>query len=622
MAEASIRIRNVSKTYRPDKLLPLSKEMPRPAGGPKEAPRALTDVSFDIRAGQSVGIVGESGCGKTSLAKIIVRMLEPDRGEGSVTFLADDRKWQWGAMSAPERRRLRSRVQYVFQHPGDVLSPRMQAGQIVAEGFAAQLTLRRGRWWGLRQAMRDLRGRALHGHGAPDEIIEMMKSDFELNAAEASSFVRELSGGQAKRVLLAQALAAMGKLGNGSILRAARDLLAKSARARRPAARLLGGIDPDFVRVALREELQDLLARAGRLLASDHGILVLPTDSLHDLASGGEAWPPGQDWLRQVEEAIAHQAEEFEGLGAIDDTDIGLTDEEIAQLLGDRIRDPGAPLPAIPPARLRTALATARANFIAELREARFPLVSPHGLFELQWEDFSPLALNLAPAPAGSGTEAQFAGRLAERIEGPLPDDLEAMLSARIEEIEQAVAQTAGGRTRDYPFPKVLILDEPMRGIDSVNKLKIVRGLQAIREVVTLVVITHDIRILAPLCDRIVVMYDGRIQEVVARRSLPLSAGQPPDGLSDIHPYTAALLSGNIGGGGGIAEAEIPRVEGCRFRGLCPRFRDERAPEDLRQRCLRRAPPLACVEGPDGAPHHIRCWAYVEDEAPHAQLTD
>ena len=608
MAEARIEIRNVSKTYRPDKLLPLSKEMPRPAGGRKEAARALADVSFDIRAGESIGIVGESGCGKTSLAKIIVRMLEPDRGEGSVAFVAGDRSWRWGAMPAAERRRFRSRVQYVFQHPGEVLSSRMPAGKIVGEGFAAQLALRRGRWWAWRQWLRDLRETAVHGRGAPDEIVELMKSDFELEAAEAASFVRELSGGQAKRVLLAKAFAAMGKLSNGSILRAARDLLGPSAGGRRRAARLLGGVDPDFVRVAMRGELEALLARTGGLLASEHGVLALSPDLLDELTSAGARDLAGEVWLGRVEEAVAVKAEELEELGIADDAGVRLTDEEVARLLGDRVRGGGATLPPIPRSRLQAALETERANFIAELREARFPLVSPHGLFEMRWDSFLDLARR--------GGLASLEGR----IEGPLPDDLEAMMSARLEELEQAAARAAGGRARDFPFPKVLILDEPMRGIDSVNKLKIVRGLQAIREVVTLVVITHDIRILAPLCDRIVVMYDGMIQEIVARRSLPLDPGRPAAALKDVHPYTAALVRGDLGAeGSGVAETEIPRVDGCRFRGLCPRFRDERAPEDLRRRCRRRAPPLACVEGSDGASHHIRCWAYAEGETPNAE---
>jgi oligopeptide/dipeptide ABC transporter ATP-binding protein len=99
----------------------------RDGRGPREELRAVDGVSFDVRAGETLGLVGESGCGKTTIARCVLRLVEPNRG--SVVF--DNSNVL--ALGAGELRRLRRRMQMVFQDPFSSLDPRMSVRSIVEE---------------------------------------------------------------------------------------------------------------------------------------------------------------------------------------------------------------------------------------------------------------------------------------------------------------------------------------------------------------------------------------------------------------------------------------------------------------------------------------------------------
>jgi oligopeptide transport system ATP-binding protein len=143
--------------------------------------KAVDDVSFDLHRGETLGIVGESGCGKTTLAKLLVRLESPSAGRA----LFDGR--DIFSLNGPDLRALRRNVQMVMQDPYTSLNPRMTVGDIVGEPFeihpeVAPPGSRRGKV----QALLDLVG---------------------LNPEHISRYPHQFSGGQRQRIGIARALA-------------------------------------------------------------------------------------------------------------------------------------------------------------------------------------------------------------------------------------------------------------------------------------------------------------------------------------------------------------------------------------------------------------------------------
>ncbi len=140
---------------------------------------AVDGVSLDIKIGQTVALVGESGCGKTTTSKIVLRLEIPTRGR--VLFEGTD----VNRMSAAESRDYRRKVQAVFQDPMSSLSPRMRVGMIIAEPMLVNLGLPR------REVMTRV-GEAMESVG--------------LDSTAASMYPHEFSGGQRQRIAIARAL--------------------------------------------------------------------------------------------------------------------------------------------------------------------------------------------------------------------------------------------------------------------------------------------------------------------------------------------------------------------------------------------------------------------------------
>jgi oligopeptide/dipeptide ABC transporter ATP-binding protein len=142
---------------------------------------AVDGVSLYIRPGETLGLVGESGCGKTTLGRAVIRLVEPTIGR--IVFDGQDIT----SLSEREVRPLRRRMQIVFQDPYSSLNPRMTVRDIVGEGIAA---LR------LAKTPRE----------AEDTVVEML-TKVGLGAEVLDRYPHEFSGGQRQRIAIARALA-------------------------------------------------------------------------------------------------------------------------------------------------------------------------------------------------------------------------------------------------------------------------------------------------------------------------------------------------------------------------------------------------------------------------------
>ena len=150
--------------------------------GAKDKPvRAVDDVSFAIRRGETLGLVGESGSGKSTIGRTVLRLLECTAGQ--VLYRGED----IGTLSSEHMRKLRSKLQIIFQDPYASLNPKMRISAILGEALATH---------GLHQ-----------GQGEQDKRIAELLDTVGLRPEQASRFPHEFSGGQRQRIGVARALA-------------------------------------------------------------------------------------------------------------------------------------------------------------------------------------------------------------------------------------------------------------------------------------------------------------------------------------------------------------------------------------------------------------------------------
>ena len=146
--------------------------------------KAVDDVSFEIKRGEALGLVGESGCGKTTLGRCVLRAIDPTEGE--ITLRTSDGEMvDITALDKPQLRQLRKEMQMVFQDPFSSLSPRMTVLDIIGEPLWAQ----------------GVRGQAL------EDRVRELADLVGLNAGHLNRYPNAFSGGQRQRIGIARALA-------------------------------------------------------------------------------------------------------------------------------------------------------------------------------------------------------------------------------------------------------------------------------------------------------------------------------------------------------------------------------------------------------------------------------
>ena len=169
-AEPLLQVRNLKRYY------PIRKGVVARTVGHV---RAVDDISFDVYPGETVGIVGESGCGKSTTGRAVVRLETPTAG--SVVFDGTD----IATLSTARMRRLRTDLQMVFQDPYSSLNPQIRIGDLLAEPLIAHKRLDRTK--------------------AHEKAAEMLAT-VGLPAIYRNRYPHELSGGQRQRVGIARAL--------------------------------------------------------------------------------------------------------------------------------------------------------------------------------------------------------------------------------------------------------------------------------------------------------------------------------------------------------------------------------------------------------------------------------
>ncbi|MDX2049551.1 MAG: ABC transporter ATP-binding protein [Chitinophagaceae bacterium] len=150
-------------------------------GKPKEYIKAVNNISFEVYEGETLGLVGESGCGKTTLGRTLLRLIEPTSGE--IIFKEENLL----KYSKTQLREIRKDVQIIFQDPYSSLNPRLTVGNAIVEPLAVH---------GLYQNNRQRK----------DKVTELLEK-VNLEADHFNRYPHEFSGGQRQRICIARALA-------------------------------------------------------------------------------------------------------------------------------------------------------------------------------------------------------------------------------------------------------------------------------------------------------------------------------------------------------------------------------------------------------------------------------
>ncbi len=143
--------------------------------------QAVDEISFDIKEGETLGLVGESGCGKTTAGRTIIKLLEPTAGE---VIFGEKNIFE---LRKEELRKIRSNIQIIFQDPFSSLNPRMTVGDIIGESLLIHKIIKNKK--------------------EKEQRVKELLETVGLNTGHVTRYPHEFSGGQRQRIGIARALA-------------------------------------------------------------------------------------------------------------------------------------------------------------------------------------------------------------------------------------------------------------------------------------------------------------------------------------------------------------------------------------------------------------------------------